>query len=179
MVKKGEKLGPRGELTKDGRPRQPPGRKPPPPDIRGERLVLRVHPDVIEILTRRARERGVSRSQYVERLVLGWIKADPRNPTLDAIGKRTPKAVQPADLKRLSPHVFGQRWARFEQISDLLLEETPKKSWLDEELPADFWEPEPTDDERERSRELGSEPDHSDEPTHDHRTLNPYRKGDD
>ena len=139
MVKKGTILGKRNPITKTGVPRQKPGRKIPAADLRAERLVLRVHPDLQAVLNTRAREKGLSRSQYVEKLILGWVRSDPRNPTLDMIGKRVAKAIEPAELKKSNPLAFGQRWAKFEQVSELLLEEPPRKSWFDDDLPEDFF----------------------------------------
>jgi hypothetical protein len=139
MVKKGTVLGPRNPVTKRGAPRLKPGRKIPPSDLRAERLVLRVHPDLQSILNVRSREKGLSRSQYVERIILGWVRSDPRNPALDMIGKRVSSAVEPAVLKETSPLKFGQLWARFEQVSELILEEAPRKIWFEDDLPPDFF----------------------------------------
>lgn len=139
MVKRGTILGKRNPITKTGVPRLKPGRKIPPSDLRAERLVLRVHPDLQAILNVRSREKGLSRSQYVERLILGWVRSDPRNPLLDMIGKRVAKATEPAVLKQSNPLEFGQRWAKFAQVSELLLEESPRKAWFEDELPDDFF----------------------------------------
>lgn len=66
------------------------GRPPRPDDVRSARLILRAHPDLMNVLTVRARAAGVSRSRYVERLLIAWLNADPRNPKLDAVGKMSP-----------------------------------------------------------------------------------------
>src|ERR1700688_139101 len=75
------------------------GPDPRPEEVRTERLTLRVHPDLMEILTARARERGVSRSQYIEKLLIGWTNADPRNVKVDSIGKIISDAADPATMR--------------------------------------------------------------------------------
>lgn len=174
MVKKGQILGPRGPLRADGTPRKKPGKKVPRSDLRADRLVLRVHPDLQSVLTLRARETGVSRSTYCERVILGWANADPRNPKLDSIGKFDPKAPAPADALKANNLRFAERWHRFVQLSESLLGVPPKKEWF-EQPPEEFW-PEPDEEEAERMAELAREEDFSEEPTHSHTSLNPVRK---
>lgn len=172
MVKKGQILGPRGPITKTGTVRLKPGRKVPIEDLRAERLVLRVHPDLQAILNVRAREKGISRSTYVEKVILGWVRSDPRNPQLDMIGKKVAKSIEPAELKRTNPLAFGQKWAKFEQVSELILEEPPKKSWFEEELPEDFFYVA-----REEERRLVEEPPVPEDPDLNtkYTSLNPVR----
>jgi hypothetical protein len=120
----------------------------------------------------------MSRSAYVEDVILGWVNADPRNPRVDSIGKFDPKAKSPADAQRENNFRFAERWARFAQVSEMLLGLPPKTAWRDQD-PEDYWPV--TDEEAERMAELAREPDHSEEPTHSHTSLNPVRKtlGDD
>ena len=168
MVKRGTILGPRNPVTKRGVPRLKPGRKIPPADLRAERLVLRVHPDLQTILNVRAREKGISRSTYVEKVILGWLRADPRNPRLDMIGKRVGGATEPAELKQSNPLEFGQRWAKFDQVSQLILEEAPRKEWFEDTLPEDFFAAADAearrllDDDAVEAVELELEPDETD-----------------
>src|SRR3984893_4480053 len=101
-------------------------------DTRTERLVLRVHPDLVEVLTERAREKGITRSAYVEQLLVGWVRLDPRNRRLDAIGKFVPDAPDPDDVKRRSPLSFAERWQKFSTASQLLLGAPPPSDWFDD-----------------------------------------------
>lgn len=174
MVKKGQKLGPRNPITKTGQPRQLPGRKAPPSeDLRGDRLVMRVHPHLQEILKVRAREKGMSRSAYVESIVIGWAAADPRNPKIDSIGKFDPRAPSPAELQLKTPLRFAERWARFVQISELILGVPPPRAWFEAD-PDEYW-PEQTSEEAAYTQSLGNVPyeDEADQPNPT--TLNPYR----
>lgn len=133
MVKKGSTIGPRPPVNSDGTPRKSPGPQPKAAsELRGERLVLRVHPDFQDLLTMLARERGISRSAYIERVLLGWVSADPRNPRLDAIGKKIPGVPSPHELLKSNPVRFGQRWKNFSDVSSLLLGETPPQTWLED-----------------------------------------------
>jgi hypothetical protein len=130
MVNKGQILGPRPAVNKNGSPRKRPGKNVPADEIRAERLVLRVHPDLQDMLTMLARERGISRSQYVERILLGWLSADPRNPKLDAIGKKVAGAQSPHDLYRSNGRKFGEKWAKFSQLSTMLLGQPALDEWI-------------------------------------------------
>lgn len=122
----------RPDVNKDGTPRQRPGKKPKPDDVKTDRLVLRVHPDLMSILTERARERGVNRSQYVEKLLIGWARLDPRNPRVDMIGKFDPTAPVPAEVRLRSPLAFADRWQKFASASQLLLGAEPPKEWFED-----------------------------------------------
>ncbi len=136
MVKEATTRMPRPALNKDGTPRAKPGKKPRPADVRTDRLVLRVHQDLMEILTERARERGITRSAYVEQLLIGWVRLDPRNRKVDLIGKYDPAASTPAEMRQRSLVKFVERWRRFAEASLLLLGFEPPREWFeDEELP--------------------------------------------
>lgn len=131
MVKQPSK---RPAVNLDGTPRKKPGRVARPTDTKVDRLVLRVHPDLMRILTDRARERGITRSQYVEKLLIGWANLDPRNQRLDMIGKINPAAPLPNDVRLRSPLSFADRWVKFGSASRLLLGAEPPKEWLEESI---------------------------------------------
>lgn len=126
----------RPDLNKDGSPRQKPGPVAKPDDAKTDRLVMRVHPDLMEILTERARECGINRSQYVEKLLIGWARLDPRNPRLDMIGKIDPAAPTPNELRR-SALSFAERWQRFCTASMLLLGAEPLREWFEKAIHLD------------------------------------------
>jgi hypothetical protein len=100
-------------------------------DIKSVRMTIRLHPDLVRILDARAAELGINRSAYVERLLVGWAKADPRNPRIDMRGKflDTP---DPEDLRTKSPHVFGQRWQKFSEAYAIILGTPAPQSWFEE-----------------------------------------------
>jgi hypothetical protein len=70
-----------GKIRKQNRSRIKPG------DARQERLVLRIHPDLMAVLIQRSRESGLTRSQYVERILVGYV-VNVEGAELDAIGRR-------------------------------------------------------------------------------------------
>jgi hypothetical protein len=85
-----------------------------PRSIRSERLVLRVHPDLMETLEKLARESGVSRSQMIERTLITFCNLDPRV-HLDMTGRKTePGADQPSLLA--TPADFQRRWKGFAAV---------------------------------------------------------------
>lgn len=71
--------------------------------LRTERLVLRVHPDFLDVLTERAEEQRMTRSRYVEELLRGILALDPRNPRFDRNGKIDPNAPTAAQLQLRNP----------------------------------------------------------------------------
>jgi hypothetical protein len=117
----------------------PPRRGPEPrPDLaRSGRVALRCHPDIERILELRAREEGVSKSKYVERLLVGWLGADPRNPRMDQNGRFVPGAETPFDLRTKDPVRTAERFHRFSQAHDLLFGNPAPRRYLDE--PESFW----------------------------------------
>jgi hypothetical protein len=131
MVKETTTRRPRPPVNKDGSLRRKPGKQAAPGDIRTERLVLRVHHDLMEVLSERARERGITRSAYVEQLLVGWVRLDPRNRKVDLIGKYDPGAPTPADLRQRSRVGFVERWRRFAEASLLLLGFEPPREWFE------------------------------------------------
>jgi hypothetical protein len=128
MVKETQKAA----VKKDGStPKRKPGKPPRPGEVRTEKLVMRVHPDLMELLTESAREKGVTRSAYVEQLLVGWVRLDPRNRRVDMIGKYAPDAP---DQKKVSPFAFYERWRRFAEASRLLLGAAPPADWYPPEM---------------------------------------------
>ncbi|OYU92099.1 MAG: hypothetical protein CFE29_04535 [Bradyrhizobiaceae bacterium PARB1] len=84
---------------------RPPGD---PLDIRSERLVLRVHPDLLEVLTECAAAARMTRSLYVEQILLLFlnIKEDAQ---LDSIGRKKVDAeIRPPE--KAAPKDAGTDW---------------------------------------------------------------------
>jgi hypothetical protein len=132
MVKEATTRKQRPPVNKDGSMRRKPGKKPSPGDVRTDRLVLRTHPDLMDVLTIRAREKGLTRSAYVEQLLVGWVRLDPRNRRIDMIGKYVQDAPDPEDVKKRSPLSFAERWQKFSSASQLLLGAPPPSDWFDD-----------------------------------------------
>jgi len=86
----------------------------------------------MEVLTERARERGITRSAYVEQLLVGWVRLDPRNRRVDLIGKYDPDAPSPYEMRMRSPLAFAERWSKFASASKLILAEPPSE-WFESE----------------------------------------------
>lgn len=122
---------PRSAVVRGHLPRKKPGPVADPASARSDRLVLRTHPDLMSILTARAEERGISRSQYIEKILIGWCNLDPRNRRLDLNGKLVEGAPRPKELREKSPLAYAERWQRFASASDLILGSSPPREWFD------------------------------------------------
>ncbi len=115
------------------------GRLPPRPsaeaasEAKANRLTLRMHPDILEILSLRAAERGVSRSHLVEQILVGFMKADPRNPRLDPVGRIVPDFESPLALRERSPVQLADRWRKFATAHEIVIGAPPSQEWLDDE----------------------------------------------
>jgi hypothetical protein len=113
-------------------PRARPGPKPASPEnARDFRLMMRFHPDLIEMLDIRARERGETRTRMIERILVSFLKADPRNPKMDAAGRIQADADPPAS-RAGDPMRFGAAWARWVTLNDMLLGFRPPDDWIDD-----------------------------------------------
>lgn len=107
---------------------------------RSARITLRAHDDLMRLLTLRADEAGVSRSHYIERLLIRWLVADPRNPALDAMGRIKPATATPYDLRSKDPLKTASRWQQFSTAHELLFGMQPPRDWFEE---ADSYWPAP------------------------------------
>jgi len=105
-------------------------------DNRSERITLRAHDDLLKLLSLRADESGVSRSHYIERLLIRWLTADPRNPALDAMGRIKP-GVMPYDLRTKDPLKTAGQWQKFSTAHELLFGMAPPRDWFEE--PESYW----------------------------------------
>jgi hypothetical protein len=119
-------------INADGSKRGKPGKPARPGEVRSDRLIMRVHPDLLGILSERAREKGLTRSQYVEQILVGWCRLDPRNRRVDMIGKYDPAAPSPEELRSRSSFRFADLWTKFGTVSRLLLGAPPPSEWVDD-----------------------------------------------
>jgi len=81
------------ESSQGGRPRSDPA------DLRSDRLVVRIHPDLMSELQEAAREQGISRSLFTERVLLTFLNsrhADGHPRRLDRIGRYERPAAKPS-----------------------------------------------------------------------------------
>ncbi|MCG2645197.1 MULTISPECIES: hypothetical protein [Bradyrhizobium] len=101
-----------------------------PEGLRDGRLVMRVQQSLNDLLDIRAKEKGESRSRYIERLLVAFLQADPRNPVLDPWGRILSDG--PAISKAADPVKFGAAWARFVALNDSLFDFRPPDRWLEE-----------------------------------------------
>jgi hypothetical protein len=63
--------------------------------MRSERLVLRIHSDLMYALTTRAKERGVTRSMYIEKILIAYMNEVERA-GLDGLGRHRGDLEMPA-----------------------------------------------------------------------------------
>lgn len=100
MVKKAKRSAKRG------------GRPPRDPDtLRTERLVLRIHPDLMACLTGLAQDSGITRSMLVERAMVTFVNLSAGQPILDSMGRRL-RGQEEAGHVLGSPESFTQIWQR-------------------------------------------------------------------
>jgi hypothetical protein len=109
----------------------------PGPGIRSERLTMRVHPHLMHILDMRAAERNLSRSAYIESILIAWTAADPRNPKIDSGGKLVDGAPTPIEQMNKNSLAFGAKWAKFNQAYAILFGQSAPSQWVEE--PEDHW----------------------------------------
>jgi hypothetical protein len=92
------------------KPKKTAGRRPgPPEDVRTERLVVRMHPDLVSSLTERAKVYGVSRSSMVERILIGYLNMQQGQHPLDLTG-RFLKSQAAIEAMKTAP---GDEWKLF------------------------------------------------------------------
>jgi hypothetical protein len=99
--------------------------------IREGRLVMRVHHDLLDLVDIRARERGESRSRFIERLLVAFLQADPRNPKIDPWGLILGDG--PAIGKVGEAVRFEAAWLKWSTLNETLLGLRVPDGWLDEE----------------------------------------------
>lgn len=150
------------KASKTGKPKtigskRPVGQPPKGDAARSDRLIMRIHPDVLPLLDQKAVEQGLTRSQFVEKLLVGWLRLDPRTPRIDAVGRlevspapsRPGAPVRSGSLPRpaepsLSPHIFLSRWEKFCTAARLVMGWDPKDELI--EYYVDRHGPEPDQD---------------------------------
>lgn len=138
--------GPMAPVNKNGSPRAKPGKPARPDDNKTDRLIMRLHPDVTAMLDFRAEEKGLTRSKYVEQLLVGFLGSDPRNPKMNAIGKVDRTAPSPLAQREASPHRYAERWQRFTSGYSGIFGAPPPVDWSDD---GDrFWSPAVENDNR-------------------------------
>ena len=126
-------------MVKDSKKRssKKPGPQVSDDEVRSERLTMRMHPDLMHILDKRSKERAVSRSAYIEQLLIGWVQADPRNPKIDSRGKLVDGAPTPLELMNTKSFQYAEKWAKFNAAYAILLGTDAPKKWVEE--PSDYW----------------------------------------
>lgn len=70
-----------------------------PADVRTLRLAQRVHPHLMSVLDQRSREYGLTRSQFIERIIIDYLNAH-EHAQLDLIGRWVPDAKWTRSMAR-------------------------------------------------------------------------------
>lgn len=132
-TKSGPRRGPMPDTNFDGSPRGKPGPEPRPPgDTKSDRIIMRVHPDLLDVIDERAREKDLTRSKYLSQVLVGWANADPRNVRLDAAGRRVEGAPDPRELQKKRTLLFADRWQRYVSAHTAIFGHPPPTIWFDE-----------------------------------------------
>jgi hypothetical protein len=88
-----------------------------PGEKRSYRYVMRMHPDLAEVLGLLADEAQMSRALFVERILLSFVNQDPRvnlDPNGRKIGPGRPRhQPQPGSLA-----AFSQKWSRWQSLRE-------------------------------------------------------------
>jgi hypothetical protein len=86
------------------------GRKPGNPDeMKTGRIVMRAHQDLVDALTERGRIYGVSRTEYIERILISYLNLQEGQRPLDWSGRYVKTQVAAAIAKQTP----GDAWAAF------------------------------------------------------------------
>lgn len=105
--------------------------------IRSDRLMMRMHEDLVLLLDARSKEAGESRSRYIEKLLIAFLKLDPRNPRMDAWGRIDAEAPPP--LQKPDTIRFGERWHKWVDMNERLLGFRVPNEWLEDERGYVLW----------------------------------------
>src|SRR4051812_36950792 len=90
-------------------PPRPRGRAAKPGETKDARVILRVHPDLSALIDVRSKEAVMTRSAYVEKLLIAFMRADPRNRRVDNAGMFVPNLVTPHEFKALDAKLFNAK----------------------------------------------------------------------
>jgi hypothetical protein len=105
-------------ITRSKLPRAKP-KLPPSADARAHRHMMRMHPHLTELLDVRAAEREETRSRFIEKILVAYLRADPRNPRIDGAGRIVADAPPPLSVA-VDPIKFGEKWATWKRLNDEL-----------------------------------------------------------
>jgi hypothetical protein len=90
------------------------GRRPGDPAARRDyRFVMRMHPDLADVLNQLADETGLSRALFVERVLISFVNQDPRH-RLDHIGRSIKMDAPTTTHGTLAS--FGRAWQRWQAL---------------------------------------------------------------
>lgn len=145
--------------TKDSKSRQsrPPETEDPPPHrpvplprkknatlpyaagtTREDRLMMRMHVELVELLNKRSAEAGESRSRFIEKILVGYLKSDPRNPRIDPWGRIDPTAPPPLSARN-DAIKFGERWSSWKELNVRLGLPPPPDEWVESDVGYNMW----------------------------------------
>jgi hypothetical protein len=82
-----------------------------PDSLRTERLVVRIHPDLMRWLSQISSENGITRSLLVERTLVSFVNLSQQREVLDHMGREF-QGEPPADSPLGTPESFSSVWRR-------------------------------------------------------------------
>ncbi|WP_038965555.1 hypothetical protein [Bradyrhizobium diazoefficiens] len=107
-------------------------------DTREDRLMMRMHEELVLLLNKRSAEAGESRSRYIEKILVGFLRADPRNPRIDSFGRLDPTAPPPLSTRN-DPMKFGEKWSLWKDLNVRLGLPAPLDELVEDDTGYNMW----------------------------------------
>lgn len=101
-------------MVKKANPSKNPGGRPArdPDTLRTERLVVRIHPDLMRTLTEMSAENGITRSLLVERCLVEFVNLSKGRAVLDFMGRELKGEPREGVRPLGTPESFRSIWRR-------------------------------------------------------------------
>ncbi|WP_339037514.1 hypothetical protein WHZ78_07300 [Bradyrhizobium symbiodeficiens] len=105
---------------------------------RTDRLMMRMHEELVLLLNARAEEAGESRSRYIEKILVGFLRTDPRNPRIDSFGRIDASAPPPLSARN-DGMKFGEKWSRWRDLNVGLGLPAPPDELIEDDTGYNMW----------------------------------------
>ena len=107
-------------------------------ETRTDRLMMRMHEELVLLLDARSAEAGESRSRYIEKILVGFLKSDPRNPRIDSFGRIDASAPPPLSARN-DGMKFGEKWSRWRDLNVALGLPAPSDELIEDDTGYNMW----------------------------------------